>query len=38
MITRLKQREPSRFVRWFKKFRDKNRPPQRWYDYDQFVG
>jgi hypothetical protein len=26
----------SRMVRWFKQFREKNKPPHRWYEYDQF--
>jgi hypothetical protein len=25
-----------RMTRWFKQFRDKNRPPYRWYDHDHF--
>jgi len=26
----------SRFVRWFKTFSDKNRPPHRWYEHDHY--
>jgi len=25
-----------RFVRWFKQFSERNRPPHRWYEYDHF--
>jgi hypothetical protein len=26
----------ARFVKWFKEFRQKNRPPYRWYEYDYY--
>jgi hypothetical protein len=28
----------SRIGRWFKQFREKNRPPYRWYDHDIGLG
>jgi hypothetical protein len=28
----------SRIGRWFKQFREKNRPPQRWYECDGGMG
>ena len=24
----------SRFTRWFKEFRERNRPPHKWYEYN----
>lgn len=29
-------RTSSSFVRWFKQFSAKNRPPYRWYEHDHF--
>jgi hypothetical protein len=25
-----------RLVRWFKEFRGRNKPPYKWYEYDQY--
>lgn len=35
MVALVKQTQ-SRFARWFKKYRDENRPPYRWYEHDRY--
>jgi hypothetical protein len=27
----------SKFARWFKELKEKNRPPYRWYEHDHYV-
>ena len=35
-MTALVKTTGSRMVRWFKQFREKNKPPHRWYEHDHF--
>jgi hypothetical protein len=32
----LVKKRRSRFVRWFKKFSERNKPPYRWYEHDHY--
>jgi len=33
-MTALIMKTQSRIARWFKEFRERNRPPHRWYEHD----
>jgi hypothetical protein len=33
-MTAMIKKTSSRFARWFKEFRERNRPPYRWYEHD----
>jgi hypothetical protein len=35
-MTALIKKTQWRIVRWFKEFSERNRPPYRWYEHDQF--
>ncbi len=35
-MTALVKKTRSRLVRWFKKVREKNRPPFKWYEHDHY--
>ena len=32
----LAKRTGFRLVRWFKEFKERNRPPHKWYEHDDF--
>jgi hypothetical protein len=35
-MTAAMKKTSTRLVGWFKGFREKNRPPHRWYEYDYY--
>jgi hypothetical protein len=35
MVALAKQAQ-SRLVRWFKEFRERNKPPHKWYEHDHY--